>query len=117
MRVLQNLYNEAQSCIDDCVDVASDSAAAPSTTSEERSEKKQMSQEQIMEEESETARNAVQAAFVTYVELLEDLRRANDDQLQVYSDARLENANNIKNLLQQLDDAVGVQAAATAQGQ
>ena len=56
-----------------------------------------------MEEESQTARDAVQAAFVTYVELLEDLRRASDSQLKLYNDARLENANNIKVLLQQLD--------------
>ena len=56
-----------------------------------------------MEEESQTARDAVQAAFVNYVELLEDLRRASDKQLRMYNDARLENANNIKVLLQQLD--------------
>ena len=80
---MKNLYNEAQSCMADFADATG---------------------KQQMEEESQTARDAVQAAFVMYVELLEDLRRANEDQLKLYNDARLENANNIKVLLHELDD-------------
>ena len=54
-------------------------------------------------EECACARGAVENAFTAYVDLLEDLRRANEEQLQSYSEVRNSNACNLKRLRQQLD--------------
>jgi Tfp pilus assembly protein PilO len=54
-------------------------------------------------EESECAKNAVDQAFSSYVEILEDLRRASEAQLQMYNGARSQNAVNLKALRQELD--------------
>ena len=56
-----------------------------------------------IEEERQCASAAVESAFSAYVELLEDLRHANDEQLEIYNEERLQNATNLKNLRQQLD--------------
>jgi hypothetical protein len=76
----QHIYDEARLCIKDC---------------EEAGEHLAM--------ESECAKNAVDQAFASYVEILEDLRRASEAQLQMYSNARSQNAVNLKALRQELD--------------
>jgi hypothetical protein len=79
-RIEQNLYKEAQLCIADCADAADN-----------------------FDEEEQAAKSAVKNVYNEYVELLEDLRRASEEQLLLYSDARLENASNVKLLLQELE--------------
>jgi hypothetical protein len=54
------------------------------------------------DEEFLCASGAVENAFSAYVELLEDLRRANDEQLTVYRDERLLNASNLKKLRREM---------------
>ena len=77
----QHLYDEARLCIKDC-----DEAGA-----------------QDIAMEVECAKNAVDQTFASYVEILEDLRRASEAQLQLYSRARSQNAVNLKALRQELD--------------
>jgi hypothetical protein len=57
-------------------------------------------------EECACAKGAVNNAFTAYVDLLEDLRRANPEQLQSYSEVRNTNACNLKRLRQELDEAI-----------
>jgi hypothetical protein len=80
----QSFYEEAELCIADLKEAAGDS----------------------FEEEFQCASGAVQNSFTAYVDLLEDLRHANEEQLQVYNDERLQNATNLKKLRQQLDEIV-----------
>ena len=55
------------------------------------------------DEECNCAKGAVNNAFTAYVDLLEDLRRANDEQLQQYNEVRNSYACNLKRLRQELD--------------
>lgn len=59
-------------------------------------------------DECQCAKGAVENAFTAYVDLLEDLRRANEEQLQCYSEVRNSNACNLKRLRQQLDELLVV---------
>jgi Tfp pilus assembly protein PilO len=56
------------------------------------------------DEEFQCASGAVENAFSAYVELLEDLRRANDEQLKSFSDERLQNACNLKKLRREMGE-------------
>lgn len=76
----QNVFKEAELCIADLREAPVDQ----------------------IEEESLCATGAVNNAFIAYIELLDDLRQANDEQLKTYHDARFENANNLKRLRQEL---------------
>ena len=49
------------------------------------------------------ASQAVDQAFAAYIDLLEDLRRADSTQQEYYRDAREQNATRLKLLRQQLD--------------
>ena len=60
-------------------------------------------------DECQCAKGAVENAFTAYVDLLEDLRRANEEQLQCYSEVRNSNACNLKRLRQQLDELLVAQ--------
>jgi len=59
-------------------------------------------------DECSCAKGAVNNAFTAYVDLLEDLRRANEEQLQDYREARNTHACNLKRLRQELDDVLMV---------
>jgi hypothetical protein len=59
-------------------------------------------------DECQCAKAAVETAFTAYVDLLEDLRRANENQLLCYSEVRNSNACNLKRLRQQLDELLVV---------
>lgn len=80
-RHFQNLYHEATSCIADLREAGDN-----------------------IEEEMKCANSAVDLCFNSFVELLEDLRRANETQLEAYSDVRLENAKKLKELRRELDE-------------
>jgi hypothetical protein len=56
-----------------------------------------------MEEEIQCASSAVDNCFNGFVDLLEDLRRANEQQLEAYNDIRLENARKLKELRKELN--------------
>jgi hypothetical protein len=58
------------------------------------------------DEELKCASGAVENAFSAYVELLEDLRLANDEQLKVYCDVRSQNASNLRKLRREMDKIV-----------
>jgi len=70
------------------------------------SDLKEESSPEGFQQELECASGAVQSAFTAYVDLLEDLRRANEEQLATYNDERLEHATNLKQLRQDLDQIV-----------
>ena len=77
--------NEATSCIADCQDARSAVAR---------------------EVEGKTASESVDQAFAAYIDLLEDLRRANDSQEEDYRDVREQCATRLKQLRRMLD-AIG----------
>ena len=58
----------------------------------------------IREEESKVAEAAVDGAFSAFVDLLDDFRRATDEQLQRFSDDRMQSANLLKHLREELDN-------------
>ena len=62
-----------------------------------------------LEEECLCATGAVDNAFQAYLDLLDDLRLANEEQLEAYHDARHENASNLKRLRQELAEIIGKQ--------
>lgn len=65
-------------------------------------------------EECTCARSAVDHAFTAYVDLLEDLRRANDSQLETYREMRNAHALNLKKLRQDLDQVLNMTTTTTA---
>lgn len=77
----QALFDEANACIADCEEAAAES----------------------LHEEGNTAKEAVDQAFAAYIDLLEDLRRANDTQEDYYRDVREQNATRLKLLRRELD--------------
>ncbi len=79
---MQSVFKEAELCIADLKEATVDQ----------------------LEEECMCATGAVNNAFVAYLDLLDDLRQASDDQLEAYHNARSENANNLKRLRQELAD-------------
>ncbi len=81
---LQKVFDEAESCLKDLEE------ATPGA-------------EDYLDECS-CANNAVNHAFTAYVDLLEDLRRANPQQLDSYSQVRNAHACNLKRLRQKLDE-------------
>lgn len=77
----QNLHQEAESCIADLREAGEN-----------------------VEEEVECANSAVENCFNAFVELLEDLRRANEQQLEACSDMRLANVRKLKELRKGLSE-------------
>lgn len=73
-------YNEAESCIGDLREAGEN-----------------------VEEEIQCANGAVDNCFNSFIDLLEDLRRADEKQLMNYNDIRLENALSLRKLRQDLD--------------
>jgi len=59
-------------------------------------------------EECSCAEGALNNAFTAYMELLEDLRRSNEEQLRAYSEERNTNAFNLKRLRKELANIVEV---------
>lgn len=59
------------------------------------------------EEEFLCASGAIDNAFQAYLDLLDDLRCANEGQLEAYQDARHANASNLKRLRQQVSEIMG----------
>ena len=59
-------------------------------------------------EECNCAEGAVNNAFTAYVDLLEDLRRSNEEQLLTYREIRNTNACNLKRLRKELDQIIEV---------
>lgn len=87
IQIFQNLVEEAHACIQDCKE-ASVSRDADKTA---------------IEEELDSANVAVEKAFTSYVDLLDDFRRrANEEQLTRWSDVRLKGVHNLKLLRQEL---------------
>lgn len=60
------------------------------------------------EDECACAQGAVENAFTAYVDLLEDLREANEEQLDSYSQVRNSHACNLKSLRQELDKVLSM---------
>ena len=58
------------------------------------------------DEELQCAEGAVELAFNACVDLLDDLRRAGEEQIQRYSDERHENATRLKQLRQAMEEIV-----------
>jgi hypothetical protein len=56
-----------------------------------------------LEEEVQCANGAVENCFNAFIDLLEDLRRADENQLSTYNDIRLQNAMSLRKLRQELD--------------
>jgi hypothetical protein len=84
----QKVYREAELCLIDLQDAAGADQFA---------------------DECSCAKGAVDNAFTAYVDLLEDLRRANEEQLQRYSEDRNSIACNLKRLRQRLDELLVAQ--------
>ena len=80
----QSFYQEAECCIDDLRE------AGKSNNVE-------------YEEELQCANGAVDNCFNSFVDLLEDLRRADDKQLEAYNIIRSENVLKLKNLRSEID--------------
>lgn len=59
-------------------------------------------------EECSCAEGALNNAFTAYIDLLEDMRRASEDQMLVYSEERNTNACNLKRLRKELDQIIEV---------
>jgi hypothetical protein len=90
----QKVYDEAEWCLKDLQEVTPDA-------------------EDYLEE-CTCARGALEHAFAAFTELLEDLRRANDSQLEAYREVRHEHACKLKRLRQELAAALVAQPAAAA---
>jgi hypothetical protein len=88
----QNLYQEARACINDCKDVRAGSLE--------------------FYEEAFTAQKAVDNVFNSYIDLLDDFRRATDDQLKVLCQDRLALANSVKCLRQEVHEILKPKQAA-----
>ena len=58
---------------------------------------------ETIEEEGKAASEAVDQAFAAYIDLLEDLRRADSSQEGDYKDVREQNATRLKLLRRELD--------------
>jgi hypothetical protein len=56
-----------------------------------------------VEEEIQCASSAVENCFNGFVDLLEDLKRANEQQLESYDDIRLESVRKLKELRKELN--------------
>jgi hypothetical protein len=56
-----------------------------------------------LEEESQQASQAVEEAFASYVDLLDDMRSASLEQRQHYGEMSLASATSLKQLRQELD--------------
>jgi hypothetical protein len=80
----QCLFDEANACCRDLEEASNESLA----------------------EEGKTASEAVDRAFAAYIDLLEDLRRADDTQEDNYKDVREQNATRLKLLRRELDGIV-----------
>jgi hypothetical protein len=78
--MLQSLLQEAESCIADLRDATPDQ----------------------QDEEFTCANGAVDTAFEAYVDLLDDLRMANEDQLRAYQVVRDDNAKKFMRLRREL---------------
>lgn len=81
----QALFDEANACIADCEEVKTAEA---------------------LEEEGKLASEAVNSAFAAYIDVLEDLRRADDKQEKFYRDVREQSATRLKLLRRELDGIV-----------
>jgi hypothetical protein len=88
---LQKVFEEAELCLEDLREVS------PGTDD--------------YDDECICANGAVNNAFTAYVDLLEDLRRANSEQLQDYNEVRNSYACNLKRLRQELDEIMSSTAA------
>lgn len=77
----QALFDESQSCIADCEEAPPENHA----------------------EEAKAASDAVDRAFAAYIDLLEDLRRADQTQENKFRDVREQNATRLKLLRRELD--------------
>lgn len=86
----QKVFEEAESCLSDL-----------------RETLFEVDNEQYIEECS-CAEGAVNNAFTAYMDLLEDLRKSNEEQLQAYSEERNTNAGNLKRLRKELDQIIEV---------
>ena len=84
------MFDEAESCLSDL-----------------RETLFEVDDEQYIEECS-CAQGAVNNAFTAYMDLLEDLRTCNEEQLQAYSEERNTNAGNLKRLRKELDQIIEV---------
>ena len=80
----QNLYQEARACINDCKEARVGSLE--------------------FYEEVFTAQKAVDNVFNAYIDLLDDFRRASDDQLKQLCQDRLALANSVKCLRQEVHE-------------
>lgn len=77
----QALFDESQSCIADCEEAPPENQA----------------------EEARAASDAVDRAFAAYIDLLEDLRRADQTQENKFRDVRERNTTRLKLLRRELD--------------
>ncbi|KAG7340515.1 hypothetical protein IV203_024058 [Nitzschia inconspicua] len=84
----KKVYDEAESCLNDLQEITPEA-------------------EDYLDECS-CARGAVEHAFTAYVDLLEDLRRANESQLDAYLEVRNAHAHNLKGLRRKLDELLMV---------
>lgn len=84
----KNVFEEAKLCIKDLQE------ATPA--------------DECYADECACAQGAVENAFTAYVDLLEDLRRANEEQLDSYREVRNAHAFNLKSLRQELDEVLSV---------
>lgn len=87
---LQKVFEEAELCLKDLRDTLFEA-----------------DDEQYLEECS-CAEGALNNAFTAYIDLLEDMRRASEDQMLVYSEERNTNACNLKSLRKELDQIIEV---------
>lgn len=79
---LQNRFEEAHACIDDCEEAKAGSLE--------------------FYEELYAAQNAVDSAFNCYVDLLDEFRRASDEQIKMLCQDRLALARSLKELRQEV---------------
>lgn len=87
--IVQSLLQEAESCIEDLREATPDQR----------------------DEEFVCASGAVDTAFEAYVDLLDDLRKANEDQLKAYQEVRDQNARKFMRLRRELAEILASNAA------
>jgi len=90
LRYFEKVFEEAELCLKDLRDTLFEA-----------------DDEQYLEECS-CAEGALNNAFTAYIDLLEDFRRSNADQLHAYSVERGNNAGNLKRLRKELDQIIEV---------
>jgi len=88
--VLQKVFEEAELCLSDL-----------------RETLFEVDDEQYREE-CNCAEGALDNAFTAYIDLLEDFRRASEEQIHSYSEERSTNAGNLKRLRKELDQIIAV---------